>query len=250
MSAWPSRSCTTRKSAPFCNRWLAKAWRSTCGLTRAACDPRRRRDRLQVAREGLARQMAAFAVGGKQPGAGRKAGRDFVQQRAIAFGSPRAPARTAAPADPCRPCRARGSAAPSSARPSAAARSARRRASPRRREARSGRPCARRPAARAAAASGSSSPSRATSMSFSTSATPSTFGSGRRRRGPSSASVGSSPRKALDEQMFVELLDRRQPPRDRRRAEACARRPRPAARGCRRRSPRAAFCRAPPRKST
>ena len=39
MSAWPSSVCTTRRSAPFCSRWLAKAWRSTCGLTLPAGRP-------------------------------------------------------------------------------------------------------------------------------------------------------------------------------------------------------------------
>ena len=33
--AVPARS---RRSAPLCSRWLAKAWRSTCGLTRSARD--------------------------------------------------------------------------------------------------------------------------------------------------------------------------------------------------------------------
>ena len=39
MSAWPSRVCTTRRSAPPSSRWVAKAWRSTWGLTRAGSMP-------------------------------------------------------------------------------------------------------------------------------------------------------------------------------------------------------------------
>ena len=56
-----------RRSAPLCSRWLAKAWRSTCGLTSSRRDARRRRQLLQVAREMLPRQMAALAERGKQP---------------------------------------------------------------------------------------------------------------------------------------------------------------------------------------
>src|SRR5215467_5029025 len=33
MSAWPSKVCTTRRSAPLCSKWLANAWRRTWGLT-------------------------------------------------------------------------------------------------------------------------------------------------------------------------------------------------------------------------
>ena len=36
MSAWPRCCCTAGRSAPFGSRWLAKAWRSTCGDTFAA----------------------------------------------------------------------------------------------------------------------------------------------------------------------------------------------------------------------
>src|ERR1041385_1833351 len=39
MSAWPSSVCTTRRSAPLCRRWLANAWRSTCGLSLSAGIP-------------------------------------------------------------------------------------------------------------------------------------------------------------------------------------------------------------------
>ncbi|MNJ77653.1 hypothetical protein D3C77_752020 [compost metagenome] len=31
MSAWPSSICTTRRSAPWFSRCVAKAWRKTCG---------------------------------------------------------------------------------------------------------------------------------------------------------------------------------------------------------------------------
>ena len=39
MSACPSSVCTMRRSAPFAKRWLAKAWRSTWGLTRSPRKP-------------------------------------------------------------------------------------------------------------------------------------------------------------------------------------------------------------------
>src|SRR5882724_2987730 len=39
MSAWPSSVCTIRRSAPLCRRWLANAWRSTCGLNWAGRRP-------------------------------------------------------------------------------------------------------------------------------------------------------------------------------------------------------------------
>ena len=39
MSACPSINCTERRSALFCTRCEAKAWRSTCGLTRSALMP-------------------------------------------------------------------------------------------------------------------------------------------------------------------------------------------------------------------
>ena len=39
MSVWPSSVCTMRRSAPLCSRWLAKAWRSTCGETSRGASP-------------------------------------------------------------------------------------------------------------------------------------------------------------------------------------------------------------------
>src|SRR3979490_1296016 len=41
MLAWPSISCTARRSCEDCSRWLANEWRSMCGCTRSA-RPRRR----------------------------------------------------------------------------------------------------------------------------------------------------------------------------------------------------------------
>ena len=41
MLAWPSSSCTARRSCEDCSRWLANEWRSMCGCTRSA-RPRRR----------------------------------------------------------------------------------------------------------------------------------------------------------------------------------------------------------------
>ena len=46
MLAWPSSSCTARRSPLDCSRWLANEWRSMCGCTgvaRPACRLRRRR---------------------------------------------------------------------------------------------------------------------------------------------------------------------------------------------------------------
>ena len=39
MSAWPSSSCSVRRSAPRESTWVAKECRSTCGLTRAGSIP-------------------------------------------------------------------------------------------------------------------------------------------------------------------------------------------------------------------
>ncbi len=39
MSAWPSRVCSARRSAPPASRCVAKAWRRTCGLTRSGAIP-------------------------------------------------------------------------------------------------------------------------------------------------------------------------------------------------------------------
>ena len=67
--------------------------------------------------------------------------------------------------------------------------------------------------------SATSSPSRATAIRRSTSARLSSFGSGRDRRGPSTASVGSSPPPSLRVEELVKLTDRRQAARQRRGAQ-------------------------------
>ena len=128
MSAWPSSCCTARRSAPFCSRWLAKAWRSTCGEIFAAAMPARAAKRLQVAGKDLARQIAALRGGRKQPAGCRRA-----PGSRVALGEPgahrrRAPCPTAAPCAPCCPCRARRRSARRAAPPSTGRRPARRRA--------------------------------------------------------------------------------------------------------------------------
>ena len=50
MLAWPSSSCTARRSPLDCSRWLAKEWRSMCGCTGVASPASwlRRRRRCQT----------------------------------------------------------------------------------------------------------------------------------------------------------------------------------------------------------
>ena len=49
IEAWPSSSCTTRRSAPWSSMWVAQEWRSTCGLSRSHEPGPRRRSAVTMA---------------------------------------------------------------------------------------------------------------------------------------------------------------------------------------------------------
>ena len=103
MSAWPSSSCTTRRSAPWLSRWVAKAWRSVCGEM-ACADAGLRRVALDQVPERLARHRPPRAVTNSA-----SLCLPSQQQRPrlcdVAPRPSRAPPRPPAPAAPCCPCR-------------------------------------------------------------------------------------------------------------------------------------------------
>src|SRR5262245_11002673 len=74
MLAWPSISCTARRSCDDCSTWLAKEWRSICGCT---CSPRPRRLAHRARRlptvAGWMRRPRAPTNSAFSPGAARRA---------------------------------------------------------------------------------------------------------------------------------------------------------------------------------
>ena len=146
-----------------------------------------RRQLLEQLGEALAGQVAGCA---RATGTDRRRpfgapGQEMVADREIGLERARGRRARSAPCAPCRPCRARsGSGGPGRAR-TAAAPPAPRPAGRSRTAARGRRP---------GAAPGRPSRSAAASISARISACSSSFGSGRRRRGPSTVWVGSSAR--------------------------------------------------------
>ena len=224
------------RSAPFCSKWLAKAWRSTCGLTLAAGRPAAAATVLRSRANAWRVRWPLSLSEGNSQGLVAEAGRDFLQQRAIAldrrargFRQRRQPVLVALAAhgdqrllgarhrarqrDQFRYAQARGVEQLDQAR-----------------HARGGEALARRPL-------GIVDPlARDARSAFRHRRGPAPWATAGAGVGPSSAIVGIVAAQALDEQMLVELADRRQPPRHRRRAEAPCARLRPEARACRRRS--------------
>ena len=153
---------------------------------------------LQVAREMLPRQMAAFAERGKQP---FRAGARFSSSPASALRSPRdnrpspaATPRSAAPAVPCRPCRAPRSCGHRAATPTAAAPPVPTPAGRWRRAPRAGNTAASRAAAAARRLPALRVSALARVSRRSTSAIDKTLGRPRPRLGPDRIAAGSSRR--------------------------------------------------------
>ena len=91
------------RSAPFCRRWLAKAWRSTCGEILAARCPHAQPNLSARARKPGAADSRFRRLPGTASRCRHAWGRGCARRARRA--SPSAPFRIAAPCAPCRPCR-------------------------------------------------------------------------------------------------------------------------------------------------